>query len=183
MHPGPTCRNDVWKMRGRLVAGHGHAWFEHICLCVYKRKGISWLTSLMEVRSNQDLGFNWGFFCCCYFFPPSLILLPSWYRLRTWWWPQALQCLQKEVQFPRRGERFFNMLFSCWHDSKTSQLLLLWKLASPSFLLFRPWFKKSLNMCWCPLALRTAFKHVLKVLSCAETLFWVGVLEMSIYMK
>lgn len=40
------------------------------------------------------------------------------------------------------------MHFSCWQDSKTSQLQLLWKLASPSpsFLLLRRWFKKSLHV-------------------------------------
>lgn len=126
-----------------------------------------------------------GFFCYWLFFSPNLIPLPSWKRLRTpdgVPWPCSAG-LQKEVWFPRRGELFSNMHFSCWHDSKTSQLLLLWKLASPSFLLLRPWFKKSLNMRWCPLVFRTTLKHVLKVLSCVAMLFWVGVLKMNIYMK
>lgn len=147
-----------------------------------QEKSVFWLTSLMEVRSNQVLGFGLRVFFVVIFFPrpyPSTFLV----QIKDLMVTLGPAGLQKEVQFPRRGEWFFNMHFSCWHDSKTSQLLLLWKLASPSFLLFRPWFKKSLNMHWCPSVFRTTLKHVLKVLSCVVTLSWVGVLEMSIYMK
>lgn len=170
------------KMRDRLVAGQGHAWFEHICLCANKRKGVFWLTSLMEVRSKQVLGFGleifFSFFLQLY---PSTFLVQIKDLMVTL--GPAVQACRKSLQFPRRGEWFFNMHFSFWHDSKTSQLLLLWKLASPSFLLFRPWFKKSLNMRWCPSVFRTTLKHVLKVLSCVVMLFCVEVLEISIYMK